>query len=185
MTWMAPPLRVNSIIRRRTRTVQSRFSVGIVGRFRRGAGVHRDERARRRRQPLDTKLSGVREVDGRDQASALGLGQRAHAVQRVREHEHTLEAFGDFARRRLQDAEDDAGRVAAEWARHRHREPALAVEIVFVEATARPHRLGPGWRRVAVSQAADDLIGVGDAVGADRAELELVGRGGPNRLARR
>ncbi len=63
-----------------------------------GAGVHRDLRAGRQREPLDRHAELLGEVERGDHAPALGLGERAERARRVAEHDHAQHALRDGAR---------------------------------------------------------------------------------------
>ena len=80
--------------------------------------------------------SSLGEVEGGDDAPALGLGERAERVRRVAEHGHPQHplrvAIGDVA----DEADHDAGRIVPEDAVDR-REPSVIVEVVLDERPGR------------------------------------------------
>ena len=76
-----------------------------------GAAVHRDARARGDGDPLDRQTLPLGQVEGRDDAVALGRGERAHVARRIAGEQHAAHALGVLARGRGDHAEDDTGVV--------------------------------------------------------------------------
>ena len=134
-TLTSPPRWVCSTSRRSTRATQSRFSLpesmAILA------------PADRANHSIGTSQS-VGEVDRRQQAPALGLGDRAHRLGRVAEHGDAGHALRVALGRRADDADHDAGLVLARRAVDRHQLPARSgasppsiVEVVLDERARR------------------------------------------------
>ena len=77
-----------------------------------GAGVHRDARAGRQREPLDRQAALLGEVERGDDPGALGLGHGAQGPQRVAAEQHPADALGVQGRRRRDQPADQARRCS-------------------------------------------------------------------------
>ena len=111
-----------------------------------GAGVHRDARAGGEREPLHGYAETLGQVERRDDAQALLLGDRAQRLRRVAAEHHALHALGVQRRRRGHDGGEDAGRVEAVGPVDRH-ELTRRVEVVLDERATRAGRARRSARR--------------------------------------
>ena len=136
--------------------------------------LHRDLGAGRHREPLQRHPHPGREVEGGEDAGALGLGERAHVAAGVAEHDHPRHPLGDLGGEVADDADDDVGLVAPPRPLDRleRSEGAGTVaarwglgEVVLDELARRQAVVGPLARR---GEDADDLVGVDEAPPAQR-----------------
>ena len=137
-----------------------------------GAGVHRDARAGGEREPLHGYAETLGQVERRDDAQALLLGDRAQRLRRVAAEHHALHALGVQRRRRGHDGGEDAGRVEAVGPVDGHELP-RRVEVVLDERATR------------TGQHAAQLVGVDEATAARSHHLRGVVVQGSQQILRR
>ena len=95
-------------------------------------GVHGDLGTCRQGEPFDRHVHRGREVDRRDDPSALRFGDRTHRLGRVAEHGDAGDPVGMAVGRRRHDADHDARAVVSGLAIDR-RQPPGVIEFVLDE----------------------------------------------------